>query len=84
MARTSPPEAVLVFAEPVTIATAKVESSEGTKSTLTPPSDTSAEIHLKLPALAAGRYHLSWRAASADGHVMTGQISFMIGSAAHP
>ena len=80
----SPPEAVLVFAEPVTIASAKVESSEGAKSVLTPPDGQSAEIHLKLPTLASGRYRLSWRAASADGHVMTGQIAFTIGAATHP
>ena len=81
---TPPPEAVLVFAEPVTLATAKVESSEGAKSVLTPPHGKNAEIHLKLPALAPGRYHLTWRAASADGHVMTGQLAFTIGGATHP
>ena len=41
-----------------------------------------AEVHVKLPALAPGRYRLSWRAASADGHVMTGQISFTVGDSA--
>ena len=79
----SPPEAVLVFAQPVIVATAKIESSEGTKSALTPPEGTHAEIHLKLPPLAPGRYRLSWRAASADGHVMAGQISFAVGDTEH-
>jgi len=78
----SPPEAVLVFAEPVTIATAKIESSEGMKSALSPPEGAHAEVHVKLPVLAPGRYRLSWRAASADGHVMTGQISFTVGDSA--
>ncbi len=81
---TSPAEAVLVFAEPVTVVTAKVESSDGTKSALTPPEVAGAELHLKLPSLAPGRYRLSWRAASADGHVVTGQISFTIGAATRP
>jgi methionine-rich copper-binding protein CopC len=79
-----PPEAVLVFAEPVTVATAKIESSDGTKSALTTPAGANAEIHLKLPMLAAGRYRVSWRAASADGHVMTGQLTFTVeGQPAH-
>lgn len=81
---TAPAEVVLVFAEPVTLATAKVESSEGTKIALTPPPDTGAELHVKLPPLTPGRYQVSWRAASADGHVMTGHIAFTISGPGHP
>ena len=79
--KTAPTEAVLVFAEPVTVASAKLESSDGFHAKITPPGATSAEVHLTLPTLAAGRYQLSWRATSADGHVMAGGISFTVSGA---
>ncbi len=79
----APSEAVLVFARPITMATAKIESTEGFKATLTPPPSAQAEVHLKLPALAPGRYQLNWRAASADGHVMSGHLSFTVGNTPH-
>jgi methionine-rich copper-binding protein CopC len=31
-----------------------------------------------LPALAAGRYRLRWRALSADGHVVPGELHFTL------
>ena len=33
-----------------------------------------------LPALAAGRYQVWWRALSADGHVIKGTFSFTVGN----
>jgi len=79
----APTEAVLIFAEPVTLTALRLESSDGIKSTLAAPDGAQAEVHLKFAMLAPGRYRISWRGASADGHVMTGSISFTVnGSAA--
>jgi len=80
----APTEVTLTFAEPVTLTAARIESSDGTRSTLTPDSEAKAEQHLKLPALGPGRYRVSWRGASADGHIMNGAISFTIGAASKP
>ena len=33
-----------------------------------------------LPALAAGRYQVRWRALSADGHVIKGTFAFTVGN----
>lgn len=81
---TAPKEAVLTFAEAVVMTAAKLESTEGTKTVLKPLPDGSVkEAHIPLPALIAGRYRLQWRATSDDGHVMSGELSFVVnGSAA--
>ena len=78
----APPEATLFFAQAVTLTSARLASTAGVKLTLTPPQGASAELHLKLPAVAPGRYLLSWRAASGDGHVISGGISFTISAPA--
>jgi methionine-rich copper-binding protein CopC len=43
------------------------------------PATPSAEISIPAPKLAAGKYVLSWRAVSNDGHVMPGKVSFTVG-----
>ena len=35
---------------------------------------------VSLPALAAGRYQVRWRALSADGHVIKGTFAFTVGN----
>ncbi len=72
---TVPKEAVLTFAEAVEMTAAKLESADG-KTALKPPAGSSKEVHIALPTLAAGHYHLRWRATSDDGHVMSGEVSF--------
>jgi methionine-rich copper-binding protein CopC len=72
---TVPKEAVLTFAEAVEMTAAKLESADG-KTALKPPEGSSKEVHIALPTLAAGHYHLRWRATSDDGHVMSGEVSF--------
>ena len=74
---TAPKEAVLTFAEAVEMTAAKLEFVEG-KTALKPPEGSSKEVHIPLPALAAGSYHLQWRATSDDGHVMSGELSFVV------
>lgn len=76
---TAPKEAVLNFAEPVVLTSAKLESTDGTKTVLKPLPDGSVkDAHIPLPALVAGRYRLQWRATSDDGHVMSGEVSFVV------
>jgi methionine-rich copper-binding protein CopC len=43
-----------------------------------------AEHRVKAPTLAPGRYELDWRAAAADGHVMSGTVHFTVEAAKGP
>lgn len=40
-----------------------------------------SEHRVKAPTLAPGRYELDWRAAAADGHVMSGTVHFTVAAA---
>lgn len=76
----SPPSVTLVFAEPVTLTAMKIESTNGVQTAVKPlPANPTAEATLALPTLALGRYKISWRAVSDDGHVMSGVIHFTVG-----
>ena len=74
-----PKEASLTFAEAVVLTAAKLESADGSKTTLKPlPDGPVKQARVPLPALSAGRYRLLWRATSDDGHVMSGELSFVV------
>ncbi len=76
---TAPKEAILTFAEAVVMTAAKLEFADGASSNLKPlPDGGVKEAHIPLPTLPAGRYRLQWRAASDDGHVMSGELSFVV------
>jgi copper transport protein len=76
----APPAATLVFAEPVTLTAVNIESAAGARTSVKPlPANPTAEVSVALPTLATGRYKLSWRAVSDDGHVMSGVIHFTVG-----
>ena len=80
-----PPSATLVFAEPVTLTAVKIESTDGQKTDVKLPSTKpAAEASVALPTLALGRYKMSWRAVSKDGHVMSGDIHFTVGAKGGP
>ena len=75
----APKEATLTFAEPVVLTSVKLVSPDGTAVSLKPlPEGGVKQAHLPLPTLSAGSYHLKWRATSDDGHVMAGDISFVV------
>jgi methionine-rich copper-binding protein CopC len=75
----APQEAVLTFAEAVAITAAKLESGNGTRTDLKPlPDGQVKEAHIPLPSLGPGRYRLLWRATSDDGHVMSGELAFVV------
>ncbi len=76
---TAPKEVLLNFAEPVAMTAAKLESPDGTKAVLKPlPEGAATQARIPLPVLGAGRYRLLWRATSDDGHVMSGELSFVV------
>ena len=75
----SPPKFVLTFAEPAKLTTLSVQKDAEPAKKIAPlPTSASAEISVAAPPLAAGKYTLSWRAVSDDGHVMPGKISFTV------
>jgi methionine-rich copper-binding protein CopC len=43
-----------------------------------PPAGMAASFTIPLPALPAGKYTLSWRTISSDGHAMPGAVHFTI------
>lgn len=78
----SPPNFVLTFAEPARLTTLSLQKDAEPAKKIGPlPSTAASEISIPAPALAAGKYTLSWRAIGDDGHVMPGKVSFTVGSA---
>jgi copper transport protein len=77
----SPARVVLTFSEAARLTAAWIQKSDGTRVKLGPlPEKPAVEVSIALPALTPGSYVVSWRAASADGHVMPGQIHFTLAS----
>ncbi len=75
----APPNVVLTFSEAARLTAAWIQKGEEPKQKLAPlPDQTAVEVTIPLPALSPGGYVVSWRALSADGHVMPGQIRFTI------
>jgi copper transport protein len=76
----SPPKFVLTFAEPAKLTMLSLQKDAEPAKKIGPlPTTPSAEISIPAPQLAAGKYVLSWRAVSDDGHVMPGKVSFTVG-----
>ncbi len=75
----SPQKFVLIFAEPtrLTVLSLQKEGEAATKLTSL-PGVAAAEISVPAPQLSAGRYVLSWRAMSGDGHLMPGKVTFTV------
>jgi methionine-rich copper-binding protein CopC len=81
-----PPEQVtLRFSEPVRLTALSVQKDGAGKQSLGPlPSDPADRFVVAAPALEDGRYTVSWRALSADTHVMTGELVFAVGGTSDP
>jgi copper transport protein len=76
----APSELVLRFSEAAQLTALTVARDGGTQQKVTPlPHKPQAQIVVKLPPLAPGHYVVSWRALSADGHVVPGEIRFTLG-----
>jgi copper transport protein len=76
--RAAPAMLMLRFSEPVQLTVLAIARDGGPKQKLAPPQKSQGEITVPLPALEAGHYVISWRALSADGHVVPGQIQFTL------
>jgi methionine-rich copper-binding protein CopC len=81
----SPPKFVLTFAEPARLTALSIQKDSAPAEKLAPlPATAAAEISVTAPQLAAGKYVLTWRAVSDDGHVMPGKISFTVAPSGAP
>jgi methionine-rich copper-binding protein CopC len=83
---TSPPaNFVLTFAEPAKLTALSLAKDSGPARKLGPlPTAAAAEISIPAPQLQTGKYVLTWRAVSGDGHVMPGTLSFTVSPAGTP
>ena len=75
----APEQIVLTFSEAarLTALTLQREGEEPHK--LTPlPAEMATRITVPLPKLSTGRYTLSWRVVSEDGHVVPGALHFTV------
>jgi len=76
----SPPKFILTFAEPAKLTVLSLQKDAEPVKKIGPlPTTPSAEIAIPAPQLVAGKYVLSWRAVSDDGHVMPGKLTFTVG-----
>jgi methionine-rich copper-binding protein CopC len=75
----SPPNFVLTFAEPAKLTVLSLQKDAEPAKKIGPlPATPATEISVPAPQLIAGKYVLSWRAVSDDGHVMPGKLSFTV------
>jgi len=74
----APEHIVLSFSEAarITAMTLQREGEEPRK--LAPPAEVAARITVPLPKLLSGRYTLSWRVVSDDGHIVPGTLHFTV------
>jgi methionine-rich copper-binding protein CopC len=76
----APAELVLRFSEAAQLTVLTIARDGGPQQKITAlPHKAQAQIVVKLPPLAPGHYVVSWRALSADGHVVPGDIHFTLG-----
>ncbi len=74
-----PRQVVLDFSEAARLTAAWIQRSGDPRAKITElPKQSAASVAVSLPALRPGRYELSWRALSADGHLMPGHIHFTV------
>ena len=76
--RTAPSALVLRFSESARLTALWLRQDDGPQRKLEVPPASQSQITVALPPLAPGHYLISWRALSADGHVVPGQIRFTL------
>jgi methionine-rich copper-binding protein CopC len=77
---TAPTSLTLEFSEPVTLTAVTVSAERQEKRALTSlPTKAATTFDLPITGLAVGHYVVTWRALSADTHVMTGELAFSVG-----
>lgn len=76
---TAPTRVVLTLSEAARLTALWIEPAGGERQKVAAlPTQAAREITVALPALAPGRYVIAWRALSADGHVVPGQVRFTL------
>ena len=82
MIAAAPENVQLEFSEPVRLTALSIQKDGEGKQSLGPlPSQASEAFAVALPAtLGDGHYVVSWRALSADTHVMNGEFMFAVGA----
>jgi copper transport protein len=82
----SPATIDITFNEPIQLLALKLMDSSGSDVTpATRPAVREGQVSWALPtALPKGRYLVSWRVGSLDGHIVSGSFGFAIGEAALP
>lgn len=76
---TAPKELMLHFSEPVRLTALAITKAGEAQTALSPlPTRSLKDFSIASPGLANGQYTVSWRALSADAHVMTGQFAFAV------
>jgi copper transport protein len=79
--KASPEALVLSFTEPVTPLVFTLLSADGARQDLTGAVATDDDVRIGLPTgLIRGTHLITWRAVSADGHPVSGTISFSVGA----
>jgi methionine-rich copper-binding protein CopC len=79
----APKQLVLHFSEPVRLtALALTRAGEAQRALGPLPAERQKDFSIASPGLSEGQYMVSWRALSADAHVMTGQFTFAVGEPA--
>ncbi|HET9331479.1 MAG TPA: copper resistance CopC family protein [Steroidobacteraceae bacterium] len=76
--RSAPSALVLRFSESARLTALWLTQDGGPKRKLEVPAASQPQITVALPPLTPGHYLISWRALSADGHVVPGQIRFTL------
>jgi methionine-rich copper-binding protein CopC len=75
----SPPNIVLKFSEAARLTALTLKAEGGAEQKLAPlPSSPAAEATVRAPQLAPGKYVVTWRAMSADSHIMNGELHFTV------
>jgi methionine-rich copper-binding protein CopC len=76
---TAPEHIVLTFSEAARITAMTLQHEGEAPRKLTPlPAEMAARITVPLPRLSPGKYTLSWRVVSDDGHVVPGTLHFTV------
>ena len=74
----APEQIVLTFSESARLTAISLQREGEASRKLAVPATSAAQVTVPLHKLAPGRYTLSWRLLSADGHVTSGSLHFTV------
>lgn len=79
----APEQITLSFSEAARVTALTIRGEGGAEQKLSPlPTATAKQVTVPVPKLVPGRYTVSWRVLSEDGHVMSGTLHFSVADAA--